>query len=362
MMDKKYIWLAVIAIAVILVYWLLPKAQNIDDYRGQAVKIENGNVLVMKSGLRVRLLGVKPNDESVALFLENNVLHKRITLIHDSKNESVYKKNNALVRAYVKMGKRCVNRMVLQDCGKNAYSEAYLNDSLQNFRDIFKDNDSICEIEDLALYMKQRTFTIFNGRNESKGTGFFINDNGLAVTNTHVLNYGEEESSVIVLYKKSTEDSELYLDNKRNVGNIKFVSPLEDGGMDFTIFTVQLEPGETVQSFRLAQKHARVGDECATYGNPRHQTGVFGKGHVSVYQNVNPINNSEMSMVYYNMSTNPGNSGGPVCNKYGEIIAVHEGGVKVDESGSPVQGENFGIDILLVRQVLDKMNLKYNGK
>ena len=67
-------------------------------------------------------------------------------------------------------------------------------------------------------------------------------------------------------------------------------------------------------------------------------------------------------MVQYEMSTNGGNSGGPVCNNQGWIIAVHELGVKDDGNGHATTGLNFGIDILAVRQVLDRLGLNYGGK
>ena len=58
----------------------------------------------------------------------------------------------------------------------------------------------------------------------------------------------------------------------------------------------------------------------------------------------------------YDMTTNPGNSGGPVCDKYGQIVAVHELGNK------NMQNTNYGIDARQVRAVLNKLGLKYGGK
>lgn len=58
----------------------------------------------------------------------------------------------------------------------------------------------------------------------------------------------------------------------------------------------------------------------------------------------------------YTMSTNGGNSGGPVCDEYGRVIAVHELGRK------DLQNVNFGIDILQVRDVLNGLSINYGGK
>ena len=56
------------------------------------------------------------------------------------------------------------------------------------------------------------------------------------------------------------------------------------------------------------------------------------------------------------MTTNGGNSGGPVCDKCGQIVAVHELGDK------SMQNTNYGIDAMQLRVVLDQLNLNYGGK
>ena len=69
-------------------------------------------------------------------------------------------------------------------------------------------------------------------------------------------------------------------------------------------------------------------------------------------------------VVRYDLATNGGNSGGPVMNDKGEIIAVHAMGIKQESNGMAAQGLNFGIDILQVRPILEStsVDIDYGGK
>ena len=126
-------------------------------------------------------------------------------------------------------------------------------------------------------------------------------------------------------------------------------------GMDISIFSVELEQGETVPYFDLASQRAAVGIDCATFGNPLGFTASYSAGHISAFREEERPNR-KLLMMQYEMSTNGGNSGGPVCDKYGQIIAVHEQGVK------NAQGLNFGIDILQIRKILDGLEFNYGGR
>lgn len=368
-MDKQKLLIGLaIIIGIIVAFNVIGhKEMRINDYKGQVVSVEGGNTLVMKSGLKVRVLGLKSNCTSSELYLKNNVLNKKVELFADPKGKQTYRKNNETVYAYVKIpisGKKDyipVNRYALMDCGKDAYTEAKVGmDTLRVWRtDIFSDGEHVIKT-DLALYMKQRCFLIANS-DGSIGTGFFINENGLALTNAHVLSEGSEHSSVAYLYKESTDDSNIYSDRKRHIKDIHWCSPLETGGMDITIFSVDLENGEKVSYFDLAKRRVQVGAECSTFGNPLGFTASYSKGHVSAYRDRDELNNRDVPLVQYDMTSNGGNSGGAVCDVYGEVFAVHELGVK-EWDGKPVQGMNFGIDILAVRRVLDAKSFKYGGR
>lgn len=324
---------------------------SIKDYQS-SIKSVSGNVVELVSGLNVRLIGVESNRTDVEMFIKNGYLGKSVTLIPDSKGDQEITDPNGTVGAYVILNDthECLNHLVVIQ-----YPKAYRTMELSDSTGWVKEKDSLISKPDLALYMKQRTFLIKVKTDEgtSIGTGFFINDQGLAITNWHVLPDGAEGSSTAYLYKENPDDSKIYTDKKRRIKNVLWSEDTD--GMDISIFSVELEQGETVPYFDLASQRAAVGIDCATFGNPLGFTASYSAGHISAFREENRPNRKLMLM-QYEMSTNGGNSGGPVCDKFGQIIAVHELGVK------SAQGLNFGIDILQIREILDGLEFKYGGR
>ena len=319
---------------------------SINGYVG-TVKSVSGNVLTLTSGLNVRLLGVEANRTDVEMFLRSQFLNKRVRLYADSHyavkhivspydTVSVYAVEDGVTTF-------CINRQVVRE-----YPDAYRHSEVFDSLGWVAPEDDLIEKKNLALYMKQRTFLIETS--EGIGTGFFINEKGLAVTNWHVLRPGQEGTAKVYLYEDDPDDSKIYTKNKRNIKNIRWSSNKE--ALDITILTVELENGEKVPYYNIAKLRPNQGDPVATYGNPQGLTASFTKGSISAFRE----DERGVELMQYDMTTNPGNSGGPVCDKYGQIVDVHELGNK------NMQNTNYGIDARQVRAVLNKLGLKYGGK
>lgn len=327
-------------------------ATGIMNYKG-TVKDAQGNVVELVSGLHVRLLGVEPDRTDVEMFIKNNYIGRNVTLIPDSKGDQDIPSVDETVGAYVVIDEtqESLNHLVVSQ-----YPDAYVETELTDSTGWIGSKIEPVVKKDLALYMKQRTFLIEvqtpNGR--SVGTGFFINENGLAITNWHVLPGGAERNAVAYLYKENPDDSKIYTDKKRNIKNILWWEDTD--GMDISIFSVELENNEKVSYFDIAARKATVGKDCATFGNPLGvYTASYSAGHISAFRDDSRVKRT-VTLMQYEMSTNGGNSGGPVCDIYGQIIAVHELGVK------SAQGINFGIDAQQIREILDGQGFKYGGK
>lgn len=349
---KKFLFF-VAFVGVILYMMISPGGggTSIKDYQG-SIKSASGNVLELVSGLHVRLIGVEPNRTDVEMFVKNGFLGKSVTLIPDSKGDQEITDPNGTVGAYVILNDthECLNHLVVIQ-----YPQTYRAMELSDSLGWAKEKSIPTPKPDLALYMKQRTFLIEVKTTEetSIGTGFFINDKGLAITNWHVLPEGSEKCSTAYLYKENPDDSKIYTDKKRRIKNILWSEDTD--GMDISVFSVELEQDESVPYFDIASQRAAVGIDCATFGNPLGFTASYSAGHISAFREQDRPNRKVM-MMQYEMSTNGGNSGGPVCDKYGQIIAVHEQGVKA------AQGLNFGIDIMQLREILNELEFNYGGR
>lgn len=349
---KKFLIFA--AIAGVILYMLLGPTEGGTSIQGyqSSIKSASGNVVELVSGLHVKLIGVEPNRTDVEMFIKNNFLGKSVTLIPDSKGDQEITAPNGTIGAYVILNDthKCLNHLVVIQ-----YPKTYRAMDLADSTGWVKDTIPPTPKPDLALYMKQRTFLIEVKTIEgtSIGTGFFINNQGLAITNWHVLPEGAENYSTAYLYKENPDDSKIYTDKKRRIKNVLWSEDTD--GMDISIFSVELEQGETVPYFDLASQRAAVGIDCATFGNPLGFTASYSAGHISAFREEERPNR-KLLMMQYEMSTNGGNSGGPVCDKYGQIIALHEQGVK------NAQGLNFGIDILQIRKILDGLEFNYGGR
>ena len=351
----KKILLIVVTLVVIIFAWKnvsKPSGTKVMGYKGIVNDVVNGNTIVLNTGLKVWMLGVEPNNERAEAWIRNNLIGKMVELVSDSGNEQTFNTVGATVKAYVIIlsgdTRICANRLLVND-NRDCATLAYMKDSS------FVANDGVlAEINDKALYMKQRTMVVET--TEGMGTGFFINDKGVAITNNHVLN--GENPACVYLYSKDPDDTKIYSSRRRNILNILWTN--ED--LDITIFSVQLENGEKVPYFNLIKKHEPQGNNCHILGNPQGLMASYAKGVISAYRDDDEVQGRKL--VQYDLATNGGNSGGPVMNDKGEIIAVHAMGMKSEMNGTAAQGLNFGIDILQVRPILDSpsVDVDYGGK
>lgn len=345
-MKKILLILLVIGVAFYFFSTGPDSRTKVMGYKSRVKDVENGNTLILSSGLKVWLLGVKKNHERAELWIKNNLIGKPVELVSDSKNEQSFNKVGATVKAYVMFdrngNKVCANRLLVED-NRDCATMAFVNDS-----SFIPKKIELTNINDKALYMKQRTMLVQTA--SGIGTAFFINKQGVALTNHHVLD--GSESACVFLYAEDAEDSKIYSSRRRNIRNIFWTNK----ELDITVFSVELERDEEAAYFNLISQHDPVGNNCHILGNPKGFMASYASGQISAYREDDEVKGRKL--IQYNMSTNGGNSGGPVMNDKGEIIAVHAMGIK------SAQGLNFGIDILQVREVLDApgMNINYGGK
>lgn len=146
-------------------------------------------------------------------------------------------------------------------------------------------------------------FMIFttDGNNVYQGSGFFIGDDGLAVSNYHVFKGTTIGDEAI----KMPGDDTAY-----KVTDIYQRSEEED----FIIFRVDYD---NTSSIPIADKKPQIGDKVFAIGSPQGLENTFSSGEVSQWRGENLMQISAL--------IDHGSSGGALINEYGEVVGITSG-------------------------------------
>ena len=135
-----------------------------------------------------------------------------------------------------------------------------------------------------------------------RGTGFLIDGKGYLVTNAHVI----------------SRMKNVYVEN--NKGEYFSASSIyTDNNVDLAILKINDTAYKTIVNLPYSIKRANsdLGEQFFTLGFPRSEI-VYGEGYVSAKSG----NDGDSTAYQLTVSANPGNSGGPVINRNGEIIGI----------------------------------------
>ncbi len=161
------------------------------------------------------------------------------------------------------------------------------------------------KLEGAKIFAKYNTavFMVFtsDGYNGYQGSGFFINSDGLAVSNYHVFqgtNIGAEQIKL--------------------AGNDKVYKVAEiihrDEDEDFILFRVDVSDTNFIP---IAKYKPQVGEKVYAIGSPRGLENTFSSGEVSQWRDKNLMQISAL--------IDHGSSGGALINEYGEVVGITSG-------------------------------------
>lgn len=161
------------------------------------------------------------------------------------------------------------------------------------------------------------------------GSSFLIDKKGLLITNAHVV---AGSSTIIVQNNKGQEFKATiaYLDNVKDLAILK----IDDE--DFKPFAVL--------PYSIRKNSGDLGEQVFTLGYPRDEI-VYNEGYMSAKTGFD----GDTSSCQIAVSANPGNSGGPVFNKNGEVIGV------LSTAQVKAQGVVFAIKSKSVYQLIDDL-------
>nr|BFD66071.1 DegQ family serine endoprotease [Bdellovibrio sp. HAGR004] len=167
------------------------------------------------------------------------------------------------------------------------------------------------------------------------GTGFIIREDGLIITNNHVI--AGADIINVQLSEKSTDVYEATLVGSDERTDIALIKITPKGKLPVAVLG--------------SSSSVEVGEWVAAFGNP------FGHGHSmtkgiisSKGRDITEIN--KIPLLQTDASINPGNSGGPLVNTKGQVIGVNSA---ID---ARAQGIGFAIPIDEVKAILPVLESK----
>ena len=170
------------------------------------------------------------------------------------------------------------------------------------------------------------------------GTGIAATEDGYIITNSHVVN--DSKASVVYI---TTYDGFKYravvvgLDRTSDLAILK----VSDKGYDFI-------PAHFGDSDALV-----IGDQVIAIGNPGGATyfGSMTGGYISGLGRSGKYSSSNMTYIQTDAAVNPGNSGGPLVNMYGQVVGINTAKIIADG----YEGMGFAIPISNAQGVINQL-------
>jgi len=161
-------------------------------------------------------------------------------------------------------------------------------------------------LEDLFEKHRDAVFLVLTERDDfvSQGSGFFVNDNGLGVSNYHVFEGSAVGSEVI-----KTSDGEIYKIQRVLAHSEEY---------DYIVF--KLHDISENSYLTIASSNSRIGESVFAIGNPRGLTHTLSTGIISGYRDKESIIQTTTEITF-------GSSGGALMNMSGEVIGITTSGV-----------------------------------
>lgn len=146
-------------------------------------------------------------------------------------------------------------------------------------------------------------FMVFtsNGLQGYQGSGFFIDNNGLGVSNYHVF-----KNTII-------GQEEIKLSNSDVAYRVTEVIA-KDEDHDYIVFRVNCNNNNYL---KIAREKPVVGEKVYAIGSPRGLENTFSSGEISQWRSD--------QVIQTNVQIDHGSSGGPLINQYGQVVGITSG-------------------------------------
>ncbi len=163
------------------------------------------------------------------------------------------------------------------------------------------------------------------------GSGVIISPDGYIITNNHVID-GSEKLSVTLNNNKTYEATIVGTDSKTDIALLKIES---DSDLPYTTF------GNS--------DSVKIGEWVLAVGNPFNLTSTVTAGIISA-KSRDLSGQSNQSFLQTDAAVNPGNSGGALVNKNGELVGINT--AITSQTGSYI-GYSFAVPSNIARKVIE---------
>ncbi len=163
----------------------------------------------------------------------------------------------------------------------------------------------------------------------SAGSGFVLTADGYIVTNHHVIS--------------NATNVEVTLDNGKT-----YTAEIVGSDKDYDVAVLKVDPGEDKLTPVVlgSAETLVVGEDVCTIGNPLGElTFSLAEGVVSCLDREINLNGTPFNMIQTTAAVNPGNSGGPLFNSYGEVVGIVTAKTSSTGNGTAAEGLGFAIPI-----------------
>jgi serine protease Do len=171
-------------------------------------------------------------------------------------------------------------------------------------------------ISQMFPILEKAVFMVYsaNDYEGGQGSGFFITESGIGITNYHVM-AGHDQHVIKLSNDEFYEISEVLSANEE---------------ADYVIFRVQ---GGAFPFLKVADKIPSVGDDVFAIGSPKGLENSLTKGSISQFRE-----DGDTRLLQIDATIDHGSSGGALFNMNGEVIGI-------TSSGHEGSNLNFAIDI-----------------
>jgi S1-C subfamily serine protease len=143
------------------------------------------------------------------------------------------------------------------------------------------------------------------------GSGVIINTNGDILTSLHVV-------------ADATEIKVYFADGSESAAAVVVAQPEND----IAVINASQPPLELIPAILGNPNAMRVGDEAFVVGNPLGLYSSMSAGVISGFgRSFQPEESEERleNLIQFDAAVNPGNSGGPLLNRYGQVVGIVTG-------------------------------------